>query len=402
MSYLNLVILSGFLLFYSLFAGRFEKRLVNGPLMFMLVGLLLGPAVFDVLKIQMDGAGMRLMAEVTLALVLFTDATKADLRILRSYNWIPIRLLLIGLPLCLLFGWLLGLWLFDGMPWLEAAILATILAPTDAALGKAVTSNPKVPAPVREGLNVESGLNDGICVPVLLLLLELLMPQEQHKGTTAMAVFLFVEEIGIGVLVGVSLALATAALLKLTERFHWNVPMWQQLILPGLAVLCFALAQQLGGSGFIAAFVGGLFTGHFLGHRKENFLESNESFSEVLSICVWAVFGATAVATAFVQFPWQAWLYAAASLTLLRMLPVWLSLMGTTMPTGSKLFIGWFGPRGLASIVFLLIVMQYQLEQMPMITASVIATVLLSVVAHGLSANPWVARLKSETRAGID
>jgi NhaP-type Na+/H+ or K+/H+ antiporter len=122
----------------------------------------------------------------------------------------------------------------------------------------------------------------------------------------------------------------------------------------------------------------------------------------VLSICVWAVFGATAVATALVHFPWQAWLYAAASLTLLRMFPVWLSLLGTPMPVGSKLFIGWFGPRGLASIVFLLIVMQYPLEQMPMITASVIATVLLSVVAHGLSANPWVARLKPDTKANID
>lgn len=402
MNYLNLVILSGFLLFYSLFAGRFEKRLVNGPLMFMLVGLLLGPAVFNVLKIQMDSAGFQLMAEVTLALVLFTDATKADLRILRSYNWIPIRLLLIGLPLCLLFGWLFGLWLFDGMPWLEAAILATILAPTDAALGKAVTSNANVPAPLREGLNVESGLNDGICVPVLLLLLELLAPEELHKGTTAMAVHLFIEEIGIGILVGVGLALATAGLLKLTERLHWNVPMWQQLMLPGLAVLCFALAQLFGGSGFIAAFVGGLFTGHFMGSRKEHFLESNESFSEVLSICVWAVFGATAVATALVHFPWQAWLYAAASLSVLRMLAVWLSLMGTGMRADSKLFIGWFGPRGLASIVFLLIVMQYQLEQMSMIAAAVIATVLLSVVAHGLSANPWVARLNPDARTNID
>lgn len=402
MDYLNLALLSGFLLFYSLFAGRFEKRLVNGPLMFLLAGVLLGPAVFDVLKVRIDGSGMRLMAEVTLALVLFTDACKADLRILRAYHWIPVRLLLIGLPLCLLSGWLFGLWLFDGMPWLEAAILATMLAPTDAALGKAVTSNPQVPAPVREGLNVESGLNDGICVPVLLLLLALLTPQELHKGTMAMAVHLFVEEIGIGVLTGISLALATAALLKLTERYHWNVPIWQQLILPGLAVLCFSLAQQLGGSGFIAAFVGGLFTGHFLKLRKEQFLESNESFSEVLSICVWALFGATVVATAINHFPWRAWLYAAASLTLLRMLPVWLSLTGTGMRPGSRLFVGWFGPRGLASIVFLLIVLQYPLEQTRLISATVIATVLLSVVAHGLSANPWVARLKASDKTGID
>lgn len=259
-----------------------------------------------------------------------------------------------------------------------------------------------VPAPVREGLNVESGLNDGICVPILLLLLELLAPEEQHKGTIAMAVHLFVEEIGIGVLVGVSLALVTAALLKLTERLHWNVPMWQQLILPGLAVLCFSLAQQFGGSGFIAAFVGGLFTGHFLSTRKDQFLESNESFSEVLSICVWAVFGATAMATALVHFPWQAWLYAVVSLTLLRILPVWLSLMGTGMRADSRLFIGWFGPRGLASIVFLLIVLQYPLKQAEIISATVIATVLLSVIAHGLSANPWVARLKPDTKSTID
>ena len=394
MIYRNIALFSGFLLFYGLFAGRFEKRWVNGPLMFMMAGLLMGPAVFDLLEIQVNGEGMRLMAELTLALVLFTDASKADFKVLRSYNWIPIRLLLIGLPLCLLFGWLFGLWLFDGMPWLEAAILATMLAPTDAALGKAVTSNTGVPAPVREGLNVESGLNDGICVPVLLLLLELLAPQEQHKGTLALAVHLFVEEIGIGVLVGVALAFGTSALLKLTERLGWNMPVWQQLILPGLAVLCFSLAQLLGGSGFIAAFVGGILTGHLLGARKEHLLESNESFSELLSIWVWVVFGASAVAMAFIHFPWQAWLYALASLTLLRMLPVCLCLAGTAMPIEQRLFIGWFGPRGLASIVFLLMVSKYPLKQAQLITATVIATVVLSVLAHGLSANPWVARFK--------
>jgi NhaP-type Na+/H+ or K+/H+ antiporter len=371
MPYQNLVLFSGFLLFYSLFAGRFEKRLVNGPLMFMLVGLLLGPAVSGLLQVEVNGKTMRLLAEITLALVLFTDAAKADLRVLRSYNWIPVRLLLIGLPLCLLAGWLFGMWLFEGMPWLEAAILATMLAPTDAALGKAVTSNASVPAPIREGLNVESGLNDGICVPVLLLLLGLIAPEEQHKGTLGMAMHLFLEEIGIGGVVGIAVATGTAFCLKHTEKLGWSIPMWRPLIMTGL------------------------FTGHFLQpQRKEKLLESNESFGELLSICVWVLFGATAVATALVQFPWQAWLYALASLTVLRMLPVWLCLAGTDLPFQTRLFMGWFGPRGLASIVFVLMVIQYPLQQTGPITATVIATVVLSVVAHGMSANPWVARIR--------
>ena len=403
MPYQNLVLFSGFLLFYSLLAGRFEKRLVNGPLMFMLVGLLLGPAVSGWLQVGIDGRTMRLLAEITLAFVLFTDAAKADLRVLRAYNWIPVRLLLIGLPLCLLAGWLFGMWLFEDMPWLEAAILATILAPTDAALGKAVTSNTSVPAPVREGLNVESGLNDGICVPVLLLLLGLLAPEEQHKGTFGTAMHLFVEEIGIGGAVGGALAAGTALCLKYTEKLGWSIPMWRPLIMTGLALLCFSLAQWLGGSGFIAAFVGGLLAGHLLGHqRKAQFLESNENFGELLSIAVWVLFGASAVAAALVQFPWQAWLYALASLTVLRMLPVWLCLVGTGLPVQTRLFIGWFGPRGLASIVFVLIVIQHPLQQAGLITATVIATVVLSVVAHGVSANPWVARLKTADNGKLD
>ncbi len=173
MVYQNISLIAGFLLLYSLFAGRFESRLISGPLMFLIVGYLLGPGILNLMNIQIDGEGMRLLVEIALAIVLFTDAAKANLSVLKTYNWIPLRLLFIGLPLCLIAGWLFGLWVFPNMHWLEVAILATILAPTDAALGKAVVSNPHVPAPVRESLNVESGLNDGICVPVLLFLLAL-------------------------------------------------------------------------------------------------------------------------------------------------------------------------------------------------------------------------------------
>lgn len=394
MIYQNISLIAGFLLLYSLFAGRFESRLISGPLMFLLVGYLLGPGILNLLHMQINGYGMRFLAEMTLAIVLFTDAANANLKVLKTYNWIPLRLLLIGLPLCLLAGWLFGLLIYPNMPWLEVAILATVLAPTDAALGKAVVSNPQVPAPVRESLNVESGLNDGICVPVLLFLLALIAPEEMHKGTVGGAFWLFIEEIGIGTLVGIFLAYSTAKLLDFTIAKRWSLPVWRQLMLPGLAILCFSLAQWLGGSGFIAAFVGGLFIGHLLPAEKKHALETNEQLGDLLSVIVWITFGSVVIVKAWPYFTWHVWVYALASLTILRMIPVWLSLMKSTVATEQKLFIGWFGPRGLASIVFMLIVMPYNLSAGQQINATIIATILLSVVLHGLSANPWVARFK--------
>lgn len=394
MIYQNISLFAGFLLLYSLFAGRFESRLVNGPLMFLLAGCLLGPGILNVLHLQIDGSGLRLLAEITLAIVLFTDAANANLTVLRANNWIPLRLLLIGLPLCLLAGYLFGTWLFPNMPWLEVAILATILAPTDAALGKAVVSNSTVPAPIRESLNVESGLNDGICVPILLLLLALIAPEEQHQGTFSLALFLFAEEIGIGLVIAVLLAYMTAKLLRIATVHQWIKPVWRQLILPGLAILSFSLAQWLGGSGFIAAFVCGLLIGYLIPANKHELLATNEQFGEIFSVIVWLAFGAGIVVQAWPYFTWQTWLYAFASLTILRMIPVWLSLLNTPISTEQRLFIGWFGPRGLASIVFMMIVIPYQLSAGQQINATIIATILLSVVLHGLSANPWVARFK--------
>lgn len=398
MIYQNLTLIAAFVLLYSIFAGRFESRYINGPLMFMLTGVVLGPTVLDVLHIAVNGSTMRLLAELTLAIVLFTDAANANLNILRTYNQIPLRLLVIGLPLCLLAGWGFSLLLFPDIPWLEAAILATILAPTDAALGKAVVSNPGVPAPVREALNVESGLNDGICVPLLFILLALLVPEELHQGTLTMAVHLIVEEIGIGVLVGVALAMITNFLLRYSNHHQWSLPLWKQLTMPGLALLSFALAQYLGGSGFIAAFVCGLFTGYLLKEHKHHYLESNEGYGELLSVIVWVAFGTVVIAYVWPQLTWRSWLYAFASLTILRMIPVWISLIGTHLDTETKLYIGWFGPRGLASIVFAVIVMQEKLLAQQELVSTVVCTILLSVVLHGITANPWVARLQHQIK----
>ncbi len=246
--YQNLAVIAAFLLVYSLIAGRFESKLVNGPLLFLLTGWLLGPGGLELLSLSIDSAGIKLLAELTLVIVLFNDAANTNWQVLLANRQLPIRLLLIGLPLTLLCGALFGHWIFPDLPLLEMAILSTILAPTDAALGKAVVSNPAVPAPVREGLNQESGLNDGICVPVLLLLLALIAPTEQHAGTATLAITLMLEEIGIGLLVAFVLTSLTIRLLKISYLNGWQLPLWRQLTMPGLALLCFALAQTLGGA----------------------------------------------------------------------------------------------------------------------------------------------------------
>lgn len=394
--YQNLALFTAFLLVYSIFAGRFEKRLFNGPLVFMLVGIVLGPALLGILQPRIDKDGLRALAELTLAIVLFSDAANANLKVLRAHEGLPLRLLLIGLPLTIVLGWLVGLWVFPQVRLIELAILATLLAPTDAALGKAVVTNPKVAEPVREGLNVESGLNDGICVPVLLLFLALLV-EEQAQHPVLLALELVAEELGIGALSGVLLTLIAWQLQKLSWKHQWQMQVWSQLTLPGLAVLCFATAQVLGGSGFIAAFVGGLLAGYLFKEQKHHLLQASEEFASLLSVLTWGVFGAVVIPKAWSSLTWDIWLYALLSLTLVRMLPVLLCLLGTRFDLETRLFMAWFGPRGLATIVFAVMIIDYPLASTSTLVATAICTVLLSVLLHGLSANPWVARLVRRT-----
>ncbi|MCI9876798.1 cation:proton antiporter [Pseudomonas atacamensis] len=390
--YQNLALLAAFLLTYSIFAGRFESRLLNGPLMFMLAGLILGPAFLGILQPRIDSHGLRILAELTLAIVLFSDAANADLKVLKAHEGLPLRLLLIGLPLTMLSGWLLGIWLFPQAPLIELALLAILLAPTDAALGKAVVTNPKVAAPVREGLNVESGLNDGICVPVLLMFLALLI-EEHTQSPLSLAIELFFEELGIGALIGGTLTFMAWLMQRYSAKHHWQTPMWSQLTLPGLAVLCFATAQTLGGSGFIAAFVGGLLASYLFAEQKHDLLKASEEFASLLSIITWVVFGALVIPSVWSSFTADVWLYALLSLTVIRIVPVLVSLAGTGFDFETRLFIGWFGPRGLASIVFAIMILDYPLQTGRTLVAVAACTVLLSVLLHGLSANPWVSRL---------
>ncbi len=391
--YENLSILAAFVFLYSVVAGRLERTPINGALVFTAFGLALGPMGLGLLHLNVDTEGLRSLAELTLALVLFTDASNANLGVLERSIRIPQRLLLIGLPLTILLGFGVGVLVFHDLGLLEIAILATMLAPTDAALGKAVVTAESVPPKIREGLNVESGLNDGICVPILFVFLALVADATAHDRTGALALHLLAEEIGIGVAVGMGLTLVGTWLLKLCVARVWVTETWRQLPVVALAMACFALAQTLGGSGFIAAFVGGLLFGWLAKSHKHALLLAAEGTGDTLALLTWVVFGTAVVGQAVGGFSWAVVLYALLSLTVIRMLPVFLALSGTGLRNDEKLFMGWFGPRGLASIVFIVIVLGENLPGAQTLTSIVVCTVVLSIIGHGLSANPLVAAL---------
>jgi len=390
--YLDLALLAGCALLFSCVAGRIEKSSITGPIVFILFGFLIGPLGLDWLSLEVKANTLKFLAELTLALVLFIDAATVDLKVLRRESTIPVRMLLIGLPLTLLFGFGTGVAFFNELSLIEVALLATILAPTDAALGQAVLKNESVPANLRQGLNVESGLNDGICVPILFVFLALAVGGSDHGSGDHLALMLLAEELGIGLLVGVVLVLLTVYMIRYARSRDWLTHTWIQIPVIALAITCFATAQYVGGSGFIAAFCGGLLFGHLLRNHREEFLRAAEGTGDTFALITWVLFGAAVVGHSIGNLTWAIVGYSILSLTIIRMLPIFVSLLGSGTPTEAKWFLGWFGPRGLASVVFAVIVINENLPHGDTITTTVSVTVVLSIVLHGITANPWARR----------
>ena len=397
--YQNAAILAAFLLIYSAVAGRVERSWISGPIVFTAIGLLLGPDGLGVLHMNISGEGLRLLAELTLAMVLFTDAANADFSVVKRNLGLPERLLLIGLPLTIVLGFLIAAIVFPSLDTLELALLAAMLAPTDAALGKPVVTNPTLPPVMRESLNLESGLNDGICVPIIVLLLGLAVGTQIEGDTIVHVASVVVEAIGIGLIVGLALTWCTTLMLQFAERRGWISEHWVEIPIVALAAACFAAAQAVGGSGFIACFVGGLLLSGLGERHKKDLLRGAEHTGEALALLTWVVFGGIVVARLIDRVTWPALLYALLSLTVVRMLPVFLCLVSTRTSTADKLFIGWFGPRGLATIVFAVLVLDEKLPGNDTMMLAAGWTVLLSVIAHGVTANPLVRRMAGRSPA---
>jgi NhaP-type Na+/H+ or K+/H+ antiporter len=386
----DFVVLASVVFAFGLVSRRLEGTILTAPIVFVAAGMVLGPAAFGLVEFGLDDHTVLLVGEIALAIVLFTDAARINLSALRQNEGLPLRLLGIGMPLTIAIGTAAAALLLTNLSIWEAAIVGTVLAPTDAALGQAVVSNPRVPVRVRQALNVEAGLNDGLSVPFLALFL--ILAVEEERLSANLWIRFALEQVGLGVLVGIGVGLTGGWLVSQASRRAWMTESFQRLALLALALIAWALADQIGGNGFIAAFVGGLAVGPTVERGGEQLIRFTETEGQLLNLSVFFIFGVLVLGT-IQHLSWEVALYALLSLTVIRMLPVALSLYGTHLRGISVLFAGWFGPRGLASIVLGLIVVEEapQLPGRDEIEAVVALTVLLSVLLHGLTAAPLSA-----------
>jgi NhaP-type Na+/H+ or K+/H+ antiporter len=389
-----LVVLGVFLVLvfvYSLVARRLENNFLTGPIIFTTAGILLVRYLPNREIYVVEESWFLLVAEIALVLLLFTEASKVGLQSVSNRLDLPARLLIFSMPLTILVGTLVAAWLLPGTDsiW-EAAILATILAPTDAGLGQVVVENLKVPSRIRQALSVEAGLNDGLSVPFLTLFIALAVFEGEVGGAPFWRFTL--EQIGFGFLVGLLVGAVGGWLVAWTKARQWISFSLAQLSLPALALLSWLLAQAVGGNGFIAAFVAGLAIRLTFQEVKSISLEFGEATGQLLNLAVFFLFGILAH-DKFSLFTPALGLYAVLSLTVIRMVPVAIGMLGTNLNPATVLFMGWFGPRGLASIVLGLVYLEFsaELPGEPAIVATGFLTVLLSIYAHGFSALPGVA-----------
>ena len=378
---------------YTLVAGKLDRWWITGPMVFVAAGTILGPGVLGVFPVSLSDKAILTITELTLALLLFSDASTVRLRDVEGDASLPARLLFIGLPLTVVAGAVVAYVLLPKVGWANAALVATILAPTDAALGLAVVTNKAVPVRIRRALNVESGLNDGIATPFVTLFIAV-VASEEGIGQKAWGLEAL-KEIGLAIVAAAVVGYGGGKLLAFAKHRDWTSDVSEQIAILALALLAYEGSVWIGGNGFVAAFVGGI----LFGAVTRGLLEPAGRFTETLglaaSFVVWAIFGAIFVGDLFTrEISAQPIVYAVLSLTVIRMVPVMIAMVGTHLRLATLTFMGWFGPRGLASVVFTLIAVT-EFEHSGAATTLVQTatwTILFSVVLHGASASPVAAR----------
>jgi len=394
---IGLALLAISIVVYAALAVKLGHWSITMPMVFVVVGLVLGPGGLNWLPISLQAETVKMLTELTLALLLFADASTLRLSRVREDAGLPGRLLTIGLLLTIALGAGTALILNPGEGLAFACLLGAILAPTDAALGLPIFNNPRVPVRIRRALNIESGLNDGIATPFVLLFLAFAAAAEGQATNHWLAAALI--EIALAVAVGTAVGVVGGWVLSQTTRRGWTSGGAEQLAILGLALAAYFCSLAVGGNGFIAAFVGGIVFRAATRNRFVEPTEFTETFGSFLSLLVWGIFGAVLVSAVLrYNTDWRPIVYAILSLTVVRMAPVALAMHGVGLRRDTVALMGWFGPRGLASVVFTLMALEnFQAAGRPVdiVIATATWTILMSVVLHGLSAAPlsiWYAR----------
>jgi sodium/hydrogen antiporter len=383
------IFISLLILGYGLFSKIAEKSVVTAPMVFVVVGLLTWVFKGDFLRAGVDAPLVKIVAEITLILILFVDASTINIRLLLRERKLPLRLLLIGLPLTMVSGILIAIPFFPGANIWVLALMALILSPTDAALGQAVVTSKFIPEKIRQTINVESGLNDGIALPPILVCIAILSSTSHAASGLSYWILFTLKQFLLGPLLGGLIGWLGGRLVEWASKRSWMNLTFQRLAAVTLAFLAYSFAELVHGNGFIAAFFAGLLIGTTSEGIRERIHEFGEAESQALVLFIFFLFGMILVPLAIPYWDLAAVGYSILSLTVIRMIPAGLSLLGCGLSWGDIGFIGWFGPRGIASILYLLlVVIEVGVTGIQPYLAVIIFTVFLSVILHGITANP--------------
>ena len=386
MNPLDVLILAGALLAFALVSRRTAAGIVTPPMAFATLGLAIGGGGLGLVELSVSGSFIHDLAEITLVLALFTDASRIDVTELDRRHAVPLRLLTIGLPLSMVAGTGAAWALFPALGLWGAAVLAVILAPTDAALGQAVVSNPSVPRRIRQALNVESGLNDGLAFPALLVAASLAADVD-GRGAGGWAAFV-AAQIALGPLAGLAVGWGGGRLAERALARGWMDDLYLRLTTVALPLVAYGAAECVEGNGFLAAFVCGLAVAATTDRVRGAAGAFGEAEGQLLALAVFVLFGAVLLPD-LGGLGWRHVVFAAASLTVLRMAPVALAVAGLGLRGSTVAFLGWFGPRGLASVIYLLLVLEeYALPGADDLRLTVLVTVGASIALHGVTAAP--------------
>ncbi len=375
--------------------------IVTAPMIFVALGLFLGESGFGLVIPDIKADIGRWVIEVTLVVVLFSEATAVCLHGSIFQHKITLRMLLLGIPLTILFGTVTGTTLFAGVDAWQAALLAAVLAATDLSLGRVALHHEGIPPVIKENLQLESGLNDGLMVPVILFL-TVCESLAAGKYFATFWIFIVLEQVGFGILAGITVGVFGASLLNYAHRNGSIGQIFEQLSGTALALLAFSSAEILHGNGLVAAFIAGLVVGNCLDKGCAPIFTFVKAQSELLSLITFLLFGAVILPPILPIVTWQMVAYALLSLTAVRIAAAFISLLGLGLKWQSALFVGWLGPRGIASLLFGMLVLEsFNIALRQEIFHAVVITVLISTFLHGISAKPlshWYHRALGESR----
>lgn len=373
----------------ALVRDRIASWPVTGPMLFVGAGVLLGPDLLSILQLGIEDDSVALAAEMTLVMLLFSDASRIDTPALRRSLGLPLRLLGIGLPITIGLGTVVTAALLSDLSWAEAGLVAAILAPTDAALGQPVVTNERVPVRVRQALNVESGVNDGLVVPVVAVFSVLAVGGALESSGALVGEAAL--EVLVGLAVGAAAGVAVGFMLRWANLHNWTGADGLRLVAFAGALGGFGLATAVGGNGFIAAFACGIALHHVIGEDASRHAELAEDIGQIGASATFVIFGATMVIPALEKLSWPVLICALLTLTIGRMLPVALATIGADLMAPTVAFLGWFGPRGLASMLFGLILVSERGSEVDGVFSVITLVILGSVVLHGATAAPGAA-----------